>query len=947
MNYEGPEGGCSQQRRRLLKSMAILPPASALVNALAGEPGESVAPVALGIRAPRVEWRIAPLGIDTLRPRFDWQLQGVQDGARHLRQQAYHLRVASSLESLRAGRADVWDSGRVPGEHTRATPFRDLPLRSQQRYWWSLRVWDRHGRASAWSEPASFATGILTAADWRARWIVPAPVDGAEALPLLRRSFTLPADKRVRQALLSISGLGQYLLSLNGQALHASLDPGWTNYRKTVLYNTYDLAPHLLAGANTLGVMLGNGMYNVPDRPGRYTKFVGSFGALTLIAQLRVLFEDGSEQWLLSDEAWQSRSGPVTFSSIYGGEDVDARRATAGWDTPHSELPGWTSVIRGEGPGGTLRAQATPSVLPVETFAPVAVQQPRPGVYVYDFGSNFSGRPRLQVRAGRAGQTIRLTPGEALDAAGLVSQRSYGARADFATYFSYTVDGAGTQTFHPRFTYHGFRYLQVEGAAPAAQAQADMPAIEALHGEFMHADLPRSGRFDCSLPLLVDTHRIIERALLSNTVSIFTDCPHREKLGWLEQTYLNADTALYNLDAITLYEKMGQDILDSQLDDGLVPSIAPEYTVFADHGRNNAFRDSPEWGIAAVLSPWAAYRRYGDPHILEQNYAGMRRYLAYLQRQAHDDILDYGLGDWYDIGPKEPGEAQLTSKAVTATAVYYEALDAMARIAAILRRPAAEREAYRQRAAAVKHAYNARLFDPARNRYDRGSQTAQAMPLVVGLVPSGREAEVLANLVATIRADGNAVTAGDVGFHYVVRALTEYRRADVMMAMLALTDRPSYGYQLAHGMTSLAEAWDANPAQSLNHFMLGHAEAWLYGGLGGVSVDFARADGGLPLRIAPQPVAAVDHASVAYESTLGRVESVWHQDRQRLWLDVAIPPGATAQVILPTTEAAAIREGGRPLAHAGGVLRVDAWQGQVALTLGSGRYGLEAPLAPR
>jgi hypothetical protein len=915
----------------------------------------------LTVGAPRVEWRAAPLGIDTRRPRFSWKLGAREEHARGLRQGACAVRVASRREALEQGRADIWDSGPLRGELAHAVPDRDLALLSQCTYWWSARSWDHAGASSRWSEPAAFVTGIVPGDAWHASWIA-ATADGpptrparasdpnphaaaGEVLPLFRRDFV--ARRAVRRATVSVSGLGQYALSINGRTVNESvLDPGWTDYRRTVLYNTYDATALLREGANTLGVMLGNGMYRVEGVRGRYTKFVGSFGQPKLILRMDIEYDDGSRERIVSDRSWRTRPGPIVFSSIYGGEDVDLRRETIGWDRPGALSGDWTAAIEVGGPGGQLKAQGVPPVVVAKTFAPVAVSEPKPGVFVYDFGENFSGRPSLVLRGGTAGRTVRLTPGEALADDGLVSQSSYHAKPDFATYFSVTLRDDGEQPFRPRFTYHGFRYLQVDGAVPKGHEANGIPVIQSLQGEFLYDDLPATGSFDSSDTLLVRIHKLIERAMLSNAFSVLTDCPHREKLGWLEQTHLNADTVLYNRDAITLYEKMIGDIVDAQQPNGLVPEIAPEFIAFVDRqGADTDFRDSPEWGCAVVLSPWAAYRMYGDAKILAEGYDAMRRYLEHLESRAHDGILDYGLGDWYDIGPKGPGEAQLTAKAVTATGLWYESLVAMVSIARLLGRPAGEIATWDVRAARVREAFNRHLFDDATNRYDRGSQTACAIPLALGLVPPGREQAVLEQLVADIRARDNSVSAGDIGFHYVVRALTAYDRGDVLLAMLSVTDRPSYGYQLARGMTALTEAWDANPTKSLNHFMLGHAESWLYGGLGGVRVDFARGGDVPAIRIAPQAVDGVERTEVRYASVLGEIASAWQRQGARLHVQVSVPPGARAIVVVPTKDVRGVREGGLPLDRAKGVLAVAATPGHLEVTLGSGTYRFDSALA--
>ncbi len=947
-------------RRELLRLLALGAPLATETGWSGATMPAPAGPCDVAATDGRVEWRDAPLGIDEPRPRFSWTLAAREPGRRLLGQSACQVIVSRSRRAIRRGRGEVWDSGMRPTADLRIVPDRDLPLGSQTAYWWAVRVWDQRGRPGRFSEPERFGTGILCETGWRAGWISDGPDWPASPLPppainhsppveprpmpLFRREFRL--DRPLARAIVSVCGLGQYALSVNGRRPTDSvLHPGWTDYRKTVLYDTYDVTSLLAQGPNVLGVMLGNGFFNVEKYPGRYTKFVGRFGRPKLILQLRLLFTDGTERYILSDEQWRTHTGPIVLSSVYGGEDCDARRGPVDWDRPGFEADHWARVTPVSGPGGRLCAQNVPPIRVMRTLAPVAITRPKPGVWVYDLGENFSGWPVIQVR-GPGGRTVRLLPGELLDAQGCVSQRSAAAGPGDAVWFTYTLAGTGLERWHPRFSYYGFRYVQVEGAVPSGEHSADVPELLSLEGEFLHAALPRIGALEIGEPLLQRIHRLILQALLSNTFSVLTDCPQREKLGWLEQTYLNADTVFYNEQAVTLYEKILGDMMDSQLPSGMVPSIAPEYVAFLSaDGGDSAFRDSPEWGAAIVLSPWAAHRFTGDRRILERGYPAMRRYAHYLASRARGDLLDYGLGDWFDWGPKPPGESQLTSKMLTATSTYCRLLSALSSIARLLGHTADARH-YARHAVAVRRALNRRLFNPVTNQYDRGSQTANAMPLAIGLVPARHRAAVLGNLIANIRAHHDHVTAGDIGFLYVILALMRNGRADVLFDVLTRTSAPSYGYMLARGATALTETWNANPENSQNHFMLGQAEAWFYAGLGGVRID-RRRPATERIRIAPQAVEGVCSASVRYRTVEGEVVCAWEKspDGARLRLRVEVPAGAKATVVLPARSAADVREGALPLARAYGLLHVRTAAGKTLVTVGSGRYEFDAPLS--
>ena len=876
--------------------------ALAFIAAAAGAvyTGEGAAAAQLGAVTPEalsIDHRPAPSGVATLRSSFGWTLAANDPVARDLAQTACRVQVREGWP----GGAALFDSGRVQGSGMALTPGRDLGLTPQTPYVWRVMVWDQDGRPSAWSAPQRFTTGA--ALPWRGGWIAlqadgaitapqigdATPLSPAYALPLLRRAFRV--DKPIRHAVVCLSGLGCYSLSLNGVGASATLmNPGWTDYAKTVLYNTLEVTDLLAPGDNVLGVALGDGMYDVQGKTGRYSKWVGSFGAPKLMLQLQIVYQDGSEDWIASDEQWQARAGPVTFASIYGGEDYDARQAQEDWDRPGAPVSSWGQAVRSMGPGGVLSPQQTPGIVVAETFKTVATTKPAPGVEVHDIGQNVSGRPVLRVR-GAAGAVVRIKPGELLDAQGRVTQASMAAGPDDALFFTYTLgDQQGVQVWRPRFSYSGFRYLEVEVTGEAE--------VISLDGEFLHADLPSAGDFACSDPRLNGAHDLIRRAVLSNTVTILTDCPHREKLGWLEQTYLNAGTLFYNLQALPLYDNLVGDIADAQTSSGMVPSIAPEYIRFVDdQGADTEFRSSPEWGSACIQSPWAAYRFTGDLDLLRRAYPTMRRYNDYLARRSRDGLLNFGLGDWYDIGPGEPGEPKLSSKVFVGSATWFADLIVLANIAKLLGDPP-RAAAFRTKATALKATINAKLFDPATARYDRGSQTAYAMALALGLVPSGFESRVLANFVQSIEARADHVSAGDIGFHYLVQALTAYGRADLLYAMATQSRPPSYAAQIAAGATALTEAWDANPNHSQNHFMLGHIEQWLFGGLAGLDIDYSRGARDA-IRIAPQPVEGVTWARASHIGPFGKVGVQWAIHDHMLTLEVDLPPNSTAQIQPP------------------------------------------------
>jgi hypothetical protein len=743
---------------------------------------------------------------------------------------------------------------------------------------------------------------------WAAKWIQApwstvrdgAELDGSRPMPVFRREFNVKA--KVAKATLRIAGLGQYEVSLDGRLLSpVGLHQAWTDYRRTVTYDSYPVV--LKPGKHVLGVMLGNGMYNAQRTNGRYMKFEGSFGAPKWIAELQVKYGDGKRETVGTDAQWKAAKGPVTFSSIYGGEDYDASKQQLGWDSPTFNDAGWSAATETVGPGGALIKAIAPDVRAWDTHEPVKTTEVRPGVTVYDLGQNFAGVPSIRV-TGPAGAVLKLTPGELLKADGSVSQGSSGG----PMWWSYTLRGdAQGESWAPRFGYYGFRYVQAEWHFINTPAP---PRIDEIKGVEWHSASKIAGSFESSNEMLNAIHRMIVYAMHNNEVSLFTDCPHREKLGWLEETHLVASGLMFNNDLRGLYAATEKNIADAQHADGEVATIAPEYVVFGTEAKPSVFDSSPEWGSASVLGPWAAYRFYADKDELERSYPVMQAYVKFLEGKAVDGIVAYGLGDWYDIGPKPPGVSQDTSLGVTGTLMLYEDAAAMGKIAALLGR-ADDAAAYRQLARREADAFDAKYWNAEKGYYDTGSQTANAMPLALGIVPEERKAAVLAHIVADIHVHEDHITAGDVGYPYLLRALMEGGENDLLLAMMLRKDPPSYGSQLAAGATALTEAWDANPRSSQDHFMLGDAEEWLYRGLGGIDIDMSR-DKDERITIRPALVDGVNWVKCGYKSVLGKIESDWKQEDRTTSMDVAIPPGATATLVLPVKMTPSPPENGLP-----------------------------------
>ncbi|GAB2964686.1 hypothetical protein GCM10023080_027380 [Streptomyces pseudoechinosporeus] len=879
--------------------------------------GGAPAPTAL-----RTGYLHDPLGIDTERPGLSWRPASRP-------QSDYQIQVASTPDALAADAPDLWDSGRTPGARHTCVTYAGKALGPSQRAHWRVRTWEEGGsEPSAWSETAIWETGLLGRADWAgAQWITapdwapPATEehDPERRLPLLAVDFSL--DGPVRSARLHACALGLYVAGVNGvPTSRAELEPGCTAFDERLLYATYDITGLLRPGANTAGFVLAGGMAHIPRVQGRYQKLRVSYGLPKLLALLRIEHSDGTVRHITSDASWRTAPGPITLSDWFGGEDHDARAALPGWDTPdagrdHSGARSdvWRPAVLAPAPAATLSARTHPPVEVVEELTAVSVTEPQPGVHVVDFGVNIAGRPELRV-TGDPGTTVVLRPAELLHEDGTVNQRFTGRPC----YDAYTLGGDGPQVWHPQTVYHGFRYVQVEGLPHP-------PTADTVRAQVLRTANAPAGGFRCSDELFNAIHRITDRAVQSNMYSLLTDCPHREKLGWLEQAHLVFPAVANNYDVAAYARKLVRDMADAQTETGLVPDIAPEYKVFEDK-----FRDDPNWGGAIVLVPWWLYRTYGDTTTLSTYYPHMCRYLDHLATRADGDLLSHGLGDWMAFDDSTP-------KAVTATVAYHRLAATLARIAALLGEDA-DAERHARLAERIKHAFNDAFLDRDRHTYATGSQAANALALEAGLVPPEECAAVLEQLISGVRDAGNHVTVGEIALPSLLRALSAYGRDDVVHDLVSRTDSPSYGYQIAHGATALTERWDGpTRGSSQNHFMLGAVEEWFYARLAGIgqaddSVAFAR------IVVRPVPVGDLTHADAWYDTPRGRVRSTWRRTDGGFVLDVTVPPGAPALVELPLEEGwkpGPAPEGARALGVAGDRARYEAGPGTWRFTAGA------------
>ena len=701
-------------------------------------------------------------------------------------------------------------------------------------------------------------------------------------VPLFRKIFHI--TKTIVKATINICGLGHYELYINGSKVgDRFLSPGWSYYEKRSLYNTYDITEFLKKGKNALGAIVGNGFYNVNNE--RYRKLVIAYGYPKLIFNITITDSDGTIKHIISDDNCKVNPSPITYSSIFGGEDYDARLEQPGWSSTGFDDSNWKTPVLINDPTDKLIPEKDFPLKVMQEFEVQNITTSKTGRTIYDFGQNASGIISLKVK-GNKGIQVRIRPDELINKDGDVTQKSGGGPYEF----NYTLKGVGVEEWQPRFTYYGFRYAEIEIIEPKnIKKKTEILELKMLH---TRNSSPTVGSFSCSDTLFNQIFELINWGIKSNMASVATDCPHREKLGWLEQTYLIGPSMHYNYDIHKLYNKIVDDMIDSQLENGLVPDIAPEYVAFYKD-----FRDSPEWGSASVIIPWQLYKWYGDEEVLKKAYPMMKRYAEYLQGKADNNILSHGLGDWFDLGPKEPGEAQLTPKAVTATSIFYYDLQIINKIAKMMDYKN-DLEKYKNLSEKVKNAFLKEFYNPETGLCSTGSQTAYAMALYTGLIPKSDRELVFNNLVNSIKNNDYALTSGDIGYHFLVRALSENGRSDVLYKMNNRSDRPGYGYQLKKGATSLTESWSALTHVSNNHMMLGHLMEWFYSGLGGIYQD-NNSVAYEEIIIAPKPVGDIKWVKCFFNSPKGIISSQWKIEGNNFNLNIEVPENTVAKIIIP------------------------------------------------
>ncbi|HOX84505.1 MAG TPA: family 78 glycoside hydrolase catalytic domain [bacterium] len=832
---------------------------------------------------------VNPIAVDHRNPVLGWILRSSQRGSR---QSAYQILVSRDLDSLRRGIGDLWDSGKVESDHFTDLVYGGTPPGSGERCYWQVRVWDELDRASSWSEPGYWQVGLLEESDWHAQWIAAAPGEKAAA-PLFRREFSLPG--KIERATAYVYGLGWYEFYLNGSKVGDQvLAPPNSHYDRVNLYDTYDVTELLRQNGNAVGVMLGGGYDSTYSRWGWKWERSKRF-----ILQIQIDLADGSHQEIVSDQQWRSHAGPITACGIYSGERYDARKEQSGWSTFGFADEDWSPVIQTDSPGGHLVANTMPPIRVAQTLAPISITEPRPGVFVVDFGQNFAGWVRIRMQ-GQPGDSVKLHHSELIDSTGMIDPwTNRQAQATDITIFK----GNGIESYEPRFSYHGFRYVEITGLR-------EKPTAEMVEGRVVHADFATEGSFSCSDATLNRVAQNFRWSMTSNFMSIPTDCPMRD-----ERTPCAMDSRVYEEGAIYLF---------------------PLYRYYRKWLRDiRGGNGNPDWDGDQVLLPWRLYFYTGDIAILRENYDAMKKYVDGVADRTPDLIYRNGFGDW--CAPNSgTWESYFSNVTAVNTALFFQCAETVANTASILNDQTAC-EKYRTLADSIRFAYNAAFFHPERNTYGNGSQTEDILPLALNIAPLEKREQIAEHLVNTILIDnGGHLDTGITGTRYICDVLCDQGYGDLALQIFTQDSYPGFGHQIKLGATTTWEQWYAKgEMNSHNHAMFSGPMATLFSRFGGVQpleAGFRR------FIVKPAVIDSLDWVQVIIETVRGRLQSKWQRQGKTFSLQVEVPVGAQADVHIPLARAGAVFESGRPAAEAVGVQYLGEDAQNRLYRVGSGVY---------
>lgn len=900
----------------------------------------------------RTEYKQNPIGIDVLKPRFSWE---IVSNERTVMQAAYQIRVAAEIDNLKSGKNLTWDTGKVQSDQSIHIEYNGQPLKSGQRLYWQVRIWDNKDQVPNWSDVAFWEMGLLDSSDWKAAWITPdidEDITKSQPCPFLRKEFTL--NKKIQLARAYVTGLGLYELHINGQRIGDQVfTPGWTSYFRRLQYQTYDVTELISTGKNAVGVALGDGWYRGFWSWNMTRNYYGE--KLALLFQIQVNYQDGTSEIFGTDSTWKATTGPILESDIYNGEIYDARLEMNEWSQAGFDDQTWNPVKPINHSKKILVAPLGPPVRKIQELKPIDIIKTPNGETVFDMGQNMVGWVRLRVK-GPAGTTVTLKHAEVLDKDGnLYTENLRKAKQRD----QYTLKGGSDEIFEPHFTFHGFRYVAVEGFPGE-------PNLNSLTGIVIHSDMPPAGNFTCNDSMINQLQHNIQWGQKGNFLDVPTDCPQRdERMGWTGDAQVFSPTACFNFDAASFYTKWLRNVAVDQFRDGTIPHVVPDVL---RTGGSAAWADvletksntpplpelkagaSAAWADAAVIVPWTVYLCYGDKRILAEQYNCMKGWVDYMKNQAGDSYLwNKGghFGDWLAFATTRsdyPGAT--TDKDLIATAYFAHSTDILQKTATVLNKKE-DAQYYADLFEKIKGAFQAEFVTP-NGRLTSNTQTAYSLALAFNLLPENLKTKAAERLAEDVK-NFKHITTGFVGANLISQVLTDNAYLDLAYMLLNRQEYPSWLYPITRGATTIWERWDGikpdgsfqDPGMnSFNHYAYGAIGDWLYRVVAGIQIDSAN-PGYKHIIIKPNPGGGLTFATATHQSMYGKIESSWKIENRQLKLSVTIPPNTRATVLLPDAQVSQVFESGKSLGSAQGISNYSQQDNDVKIELGSGRYDFQ------
>lgn len=845
-----------------------------------------------------------PEGIDVVQPRLSWQ---IKSDVNDVKQTAYQIMVASTLENLNANKADLWDSEKVESNESVNVIYNGKKLGDRQNAFWKVTVFTNKGEIKS-ATTAHFSIGILTYADWKStRWIGYEKLSKDDSVSqysrlsarYLRKEIDL--KKQVKSAKVYIMGMGLYELYINGNKIGDQvLAPVPTDYTKNVKYNVFDVTSQLKEGKNMLGTILGNGRFFAMRQDYKPYK-IKSFGLPKMALQLFVEYTDGTSEVIRTDDTWKlTTDGPILSNNEYDGEEYDARKEMKGWNTTNFDDKNWVYARYVQEPGGFYEAQMSPNMKIMGEIKPISIKATAKGTYILDMGQNMVGWLQLKVK-GKSGDQITMKFAESLQADGSLYIANL---RDAKTTDVYTLKGEGEEIWEPRFIFHGFRFVEISGFPTK-------PTLDNFIGKVVYDDIKTTGTFESSDATMNHIFKNAWWGISGNYKGMPIDCPQRnERQPWLGDRTTGAYGESFLFDNQTLYAKWLDDIKYSQTQDGGLPDVAPAFWRY--------YGDNVTWPGTYITVGDMLYQQFGDAEVIKKQYPSMKKWMVYMEENyLKDDLMDKDkYGDWCVppeslelIRSKDP--ARLTDGQLLSSAFYYQLLGIMKKFAKIANADA-DVAHYDDLTVRIKKAFNAKYLNTATNSYANNTVTANVLPLAFGMVPENLIGKVFQNMVHEVEVTKKGhISTGVIGTQFLMRTLTNFGRGDLAFKLASNKTYPSWGYMVENGATTIWELWNGNTADptmnSQNHVMLlGDLLIWYYENMAGIKSN-PETPGFKQIIMKPDFNAGLTFVNASYESIYGLIKSDWKKNKNTLEWKITIPANSLALVYLPTTTASEVK----------------------------------------